>query len=809
VVATDAEFQESSRSFGITISVNAWNLSFASYNSDGKTGQFSVAAQDTLPTGLFFKPDGTQMYVSGDAGNDINEYTLSTPWDVTTSTFVRSFLVTGQEGNPRSVFFKPDGTKMYVMGESGDDINEYALSTAWNISTATYVQIFSIAAQEITPRGLYITDDGTKMYIVGQTSDAVHEYSLSTAWNISTATYVRGFSVAAQEGQSSGLFFKPDGTKMYIIGPASDSINEYTLTVPWNVNSAFYVTSTPINQLGLFTDAPVSLFFKPDGTECYTINQALTKVVTFVMSTPWSVATTRIKIPTKYFSVVAQDTDPGGVFFKPDGSRMYISGDSGNDINEYMLSTPWDIDTADHNFIQTFLVAAQNTKVTDLFFKPDGTRMYVVGAGAVNEYTLSVAWSIVSAVYSATFNVNASNTYAETATETVFFKSDGTEMYILGGAIDTVATFILSTPWSIATAKIKTPTKYLSVASENTDTTGFFFKPDGTKLYTVGSAADEVNEYNLSTPWSIFTATFVQVFSVAAQDTDPQDVHFSPDGTRMYILGYTGDDVNEYSLSTAWNIATATYVRAFSVSAQETGPLGLFFKPDGTRMYVTGFAGDAVNEYSLSTAWNISTATYVRVFSIAAQEINPYGLFFKSDGTRMYVTGFSGDDVNEYSLSTAWDVSTTTYVQAFSVAAQTGSPEGVFFSDTGDRMYILSGTGDDIFEYDVSTPWNTSTASYNPVGNFGRFSVAAQETIPTGLFFRPNGTQMYVLGTTGDDVNEYTLSTPWDVTTATYVRVFSVAAQASSAQGIFFKPTGTSMYIVDSGNNAIYEYDIG
>jgi hypothetical protein len=54
-------------------------------------------------------------------------------------------------------------------------------------------------------------------------------------------------------------------------------------------------------------------------------------------------------------------------------------------------------------------------------------------------------------------------------------------------------------------------------------------------------------------------------------------------------------------------------------------------------------------------AWDVSKAFYSGVsFSVAAQESQPYGLFFKPDGTKMYVIGVVGDDVNEYTLSTPW-----------------------------------------------------------------------------------------------------------------------------------------------------------
>ena len=100
-----------------------------------------------------------------------------------------------------------------------------------------------------------------------------------------------------------------------------------------------------------------------------------------------------------------------------------------------------------------------------------------------------------------------------------------------------------------------------------------------------------------------------------------------------------------------WNISTATFVQSFSVAAQETNPTSVFFKPDGLKMYVLGFAGDDVNEYNLSTAWDVSTASFLQLFSLSAQETSPNGIFFKPDGLRMYIVGLTGDDVNEYNLT--------------------------------------------------------------------------------------------------------------------------------------------------------------
>ena len=203
------------------------------------------------------------------------------------------------------------------------------------------------------------------------------------------------------------------------------------------------------------------------------------------------------------------------------------------------------------------------------------------------------------------------------------------------------------------------------------------------------------------TGWDISTATYVQNFSVLAQESTPTGLFFKPDGTGMYVIGSRDDYLNQYSLSTAWDISTAVYVQRFYVRNQASTATGLFFKPDGTSVYVIGSKDDAMHQYSLSTAWDISTTVYVQSFSVLTQEAGPAGLFFKPDGTSMYIIGYSGDDINQYSLSTAWDISAATYVQNFSVVAQEDSPRDLFFKPDGTSMYIIGSTGRAVWAYDL------------------------------------------------------------------------------------------------------------
>jgi sugar lactone lactonase YvrE len=242
-------------------------------------------------------------------------------------------------------------------------------------------------------------------------------------------------------------------------------------------------------------------------------------------------------------------------------------------------------------------------------------------------------------------------------------------------------------------------------------------------------------------------------FSVAGEEITAHAVFFSPDGFRMYISGTTGDDVNEYRLSTAWVVSSAVYSTTFSVASQDTFPQGLYFRADGTKMYVVGATNDAVFQYTLSTPWSVATALYDNIsFSIALQEGTATGLYFRPNGLSMYVIGSVGDTVYQYTLSTAWNVSTATFLRSFLVSSQELTPSDISFTNDGSRMFILGTTGDDVTVYNLTTPWDISTSVFS-----GVFSVSAQDTSPVGLYVKPDGTKMYVVGSTNDAVFQYTV----------------------------------------------------
>jgi sugar lactone lactonase YvrE len=474
-------------------------------------------------------------------------------------------------------------------------------------------------------------------------------------------------------------------------------------------------------------------------------------VFQYTLSTAWDISTA--SYASNSFSVASQDIVPNGLFFKSDGTKMYVAGNGNDNIYQYTLSTAYDVSTASYDSV-SIDISGQTSGPTGLVFHPDGGYFYLTGVGSVFKYSLSTAWDLSTATYS---SVTADLTGTQdTSTYNLAFKSDGTKMYVVSGNADTIYQY--STALSTRTLD---------------QSTGSVFEITPTSDIQIGLS-------NPAASGTVSAATLLLdgAGTVAGQETVSSGVEFKTDGTKMYVVGSTGDDVNEYSLSTAWDISTASYTTNFSVSAQHTTPQDIAFKTDGTEMYIVGSSADIVSQYTLTTAWDVSTASYVRQFSTSGQETIPQGLTFKPDGTMMFVSGLGADAVHAYNLSTAWDISSASLSRTESVSAQTTSPASVLFDTSGLKMFVLGRTENTVYEYNFTVAWNLSTISYS-----GTSFVLSDLTNPSGFSFKTGGTEMYVVDYDFDAVYQYSTATPATITYDSTIEFAGGTAPTSPAIG--------------------------
>ena len=409
-------------------------------------------------------------------------------------------------------------------------------------------------------------------------------------------------------------------------------------------------------------------------------------------------------------------------------------------------------------------------------------------------------WEIGTGTYTAT-GTTLSRTVSESSNADAAINLSGSAVVYVTA---TDADFREEGVGSITGSTLDLPTGNVFSYTPAADTTFVFSNPPATG--TAYGMTLKVTGADVTVWYDLANASYDSVsFSVAGQEATFWDIDFKPDGTKMYIVGSTGDAVYQYSLSTAWDLSTASYDSvSFSVSAQDTFPLAVTFKPDGTKMYISGTTNDRIYQYSLSTAWDLSTASYDSVsFSVSAQEANPAGLTFKPDGTKMYVGG-SSSSVYQYSLSTAWDLSTASYDSvSFSVVSQDTGPRGIVFKPDGTKLYISATTSDSIYQYSLSTAWDLSTASYDSVS----FSVVSQDTFPSGIVFKSDGTKMYVVGNTSDTIYQYSTvtSAPATLTYPTSVDWPSGTAPDAPADG----ETDVLVFYTQDGGTTYYGFQAG
>jgi hypothetical protein len=68
------------------------------------------------------------MFVAGASGDDVTVYNLTTPWDISTAATIGQFSVLPQDGAPADIYIKPDGTKMYILGnDSPENVYQYTV----------------------------------------------------------------------------------------------------------------------------------------------------------------------------------------------------------------------------------------------------------------------------------------------------------------------------------------------------------------------------------------------------------------------------------------------------------------------------------------------------------------------------------------------------------------------------------------------------------------------------------------------------------------------------------------------------------
>jgi hypothetical protein len=213
----------------------------------------------------------------------------------------------------------------------------------------------------------------------------------------------------------------------------------------------------------------------------------------------------------------------------------------------------------------------------------------------------------------------------------LWFNATGTVMFVLAN-YRTVYKYYLSTAWDITTASLdgsKTLTSGKSYAS-------LFFDPDGDAFFTINTTDSRLEKWKMTIGFNLNYASYDSNFNFSSWDIGIRGVSFNPSGTRMLMVGneHYETAIYQFNLGTGFNFGSVSMNHSIQIA--QTKPLtGVFFNSDGKRIYIAQQASSLIREWKLSTAYELSTAYYECIGLIVNTHVN--------DGTRP-----SDIFVNEY-----------------------------------------------------------------------------------------------------------------------------------------------------------------
>jgi hypothetical protein len=121
-----------------------------------------------------FKPDGTQMYVLEQQTNvGIYSYNLSTAWDISTASYNNSTgtAISNLTSNPRGMYFKPDGSRLFFVEDTTNKVFSLKVEAGPTLTLPSSVQNSPALSKDIDTTFVYdflTTDGGATVNIIGE-----------------------------------------------------------------------------------------------------------------------------------------------------------------------------------------------------------------------------------------------------------------------------------------------------------------------------------------------------------------------------------------------------------------------------------------------------------------------------------------------------------------------------------------------------------------------------------------------------------------------------------------------------------------
>ncbi|MDC0052332.1 hypothetical protein OAJ34_00835 [Candidatus Nitrosopelagicus sp.] len=267
------------------------------------------------------------------------------------------------------------------------------------------------------------------------------------------------------------------------------------------------------------------------------------------------------------------------------------------------------------------------------------------------------------------------------------------------------------------------------------------------------------------------------------------------------------------SSTAAFDLSYASYSgKSLDVNPPAATPEGLIFSPDGKKMFISDNTGSQIEEFTLSTAWDINSASDAESpLNITQSGGNIEDIAFNSDGTKLFVVDRSNSMILEYTLAGAYDISEETYAgngARLDMSSELGNAEDLAFNTSGSVLFVLENQGDDmVIEYSCSTVFDVSTCSHASSDLTLVDGSGTNLDASDAFEFSSDGTTMYIADPGNDLIQQYALDGVWDVSTARHVKTFDISSQEPAARGLAFGQDGNRLYVTGT-SDTVWQYNL-
>ena len=287
---------------------------------------------------------------------------------------------------------------------------------------------------------------------------------------------------------------------------------------------------------------------------------------------------------------------------------------------------------------------------------------------------------------------------------------------IVASASAICALYLASSASYTTASSVAPASAWIDATTSNSSGKKFiYFVNDGSAFFVVNNWNQYIEKYSMSTPYDLSSAPAAgsptQTLDPTSYENDIQGFYFKPDGKSLITIGGQGNGIDQWNMTTAWDLSTASHVGFQFV---DTDNFRFFtVRPDGTEFFYNqgsnGTQPRQINRKAINSAWNISAGIGSQQNTLLTDNSNQNWNFaggkFSADGKQFYViqtTQFQTAGIARWTMTTGWDY--TTFNNSPSRRSFTNlvyELKDIAFADDGKKLFLLSTVGPTaIYRYD-------------------------------------------------------------------------------------------------------------